>query len=63
MTYKQIESSREVRLLIGQVIVPAVATVGTIVAAVPEVRYAVVNKVKSIRQTLKNKSKKNNEES
>ena len=45
MTYKQIEASRELRLWIGQVIVPAVA----FAMAFPEVRNAAVNKAKSIR--------------
>jgi hypothetical protein len=49
MTYKQIEASREVRLWIGQVIVPAVV----LVIAIPEVRHAVVDKVTSIRDSIK----------
>ena len=43
MTYKQIEASREARLWIGQVIVPAVTCV-TIAMANPEVRKAVTTK-------------------
>ena len=37
MTYKQIEASRELRLWIGQVIVPAV-TMAVALASIPEVR-------------------------
>ena len=50
MTYKQIEASREARLWIGQVIVPAVTCVATLMA-VPEVRHAVVDKAKK-RKTI-----------
>lgn len=39
MTYKQIEASRELRLWIGQVIVPAV-TMAVALASIPEVRNA-----------------------
>lgn len=57
MTYKQIEASREARLWINQVIVPAVATAVTLMA-IPEVKEAVVEKAKSIKQSIKNKFKK-----
>lgn len=52
MTYKQIEASRELRLWIGQVIVPAVAVAVT-VATVPEVREAVAEKFTSLKDRLK----------
>ena len=48
MTYKQIEASREIRLWIGQVIVPAAA----FAMAFPEARQAVVNKAKSIKKSI-----------
>jgi hypothetical protein len=54
MTYKQIETSREIRLWIGQVIVPAVA----FSMAFPEVRNAAINKAKSIKERLARKSEK-----
>ena len=57
MTYKHIEASREARLWISQVIVP-VATVAGAALAVPEVRHAVVDKAKSVKQAIKNKFKK-----
>ncbi len=43
MTYKQIEASRELRLWIGQVIVPAV-TMAVALASIPEVRNAASTK-------------------
>lgn len=54
MTYKQIETSREIRLWIGQIIVPA----AMVVMAVPEVREAAVAKVKDGYRSVKNKFKK-----
>ena len=51
MTYKQIEASREVRLWIGQVIVPALA----LSMAFPEVRQAAARKVKDIKDKLTRK--------
>lgn len=57
MTYKQIEASREARLWIGQIIVPAFTTVMTMMA-IPEVRQAVTEKAKEVTQTIKYKFKK-----
>lgn len=56
MTYKQIEASRELRLWIGQVIVPAI---GVLVAlsANPEVRQAVNEKAKAIKEKLSRKKR------
>ena len=54
MTYKQIETSREIRLWLTSIIVPAVTTVGTLMM-VPEVRYAVKSKVNNVRLKLKKK--------
>ncbi len=58
MTYKQIETSREVRLWITQVIVPAVVTVTTVVATVPEVREAVVTKFEELKRKVSLKLRK-----
>lgn len=44
MTYKQIEASRELRLWIGQVIVPAV-TMAVALASIPEVRNTASRKL------------------
>lgn len=46
MTYKQIEASRELRLWIGQVIVPGIA----FAMAFPQVREAAGNKVIKIKK-------------
>lgn len=55
MTYKQIEASRELRLWIGQVIVPVTLAV---MAISPEARQAVVNKATSVKNSIKNTFKK-----
>ena len=49
MTYKQIEASRELRLWIGQVIVPAI-TMSAVVLANPDVRRAAAEKIESVKQ-------------
>lgn len=51
MTYKQIEASREIRLWIGQVIVPALA----FSMAFPEVRQLAARKAKDIKDKLTRK--------
>ena len=56
MTYKQIEASRELRLWIGQVIVPAV-TMAVALASIPEVRNAASTKLEQLKWKLKSKSK------
>lgn len=57
MTYKQIETMREVRLWIGQIVVP-VATVAATALAIPEVRQAVAEKAKEVKQNINRKLKK-----
>lgn len=57
MTYKQIETSREIRLWIGTIIVPAVTTVVTLMS-IPEVRNNVLGKVDNIKESMSNKFKK-----
>ena len=52
MTYKQIEASREVRLWIGQIIVP---TVVGIMAVSPEARQMVKNKYVQVKNTIRRK--------
>ena len=54
MTYKQIEASRELRLWIGQVIVPAVS-VAAVVLANPDVRRVAAEIVESIKQKFRTK--------
>lgn len=51
MTYKQLETSREARLWLTQIVLPIV----TVVALVPEARTAVVTKVKEAKQKIDNK--------
>lgn len=57
MTYKQIETSREIRLWIGQVIVPAAIGVVTILS-IPDVKEKASEKLRVVKQTIKNKFKK-----
>ena len=57
MTYKQIEAAREVRLWIGQIIVPA-ATLAVTTLAIPEVREAVAAKAKKVKNNIERKMKK-----
>lgn len=52
MTYKQIEATRELRLWIGQVIVPVVS-VSVILLANPDVRKLAAGKVESIKQKFR----------
>lgn len=63
MKYKHIEASREVRLWLTQVIVPA--TLGAVVVlSDPQNREFVGSKVKSAKETIKSKfSKPKKEES
>lgn len=57
MTYKQIEASREARLWIGQVLIPAGLIVATGLTN-PEVRKAAAAKADEMKKTIKNKFKK-----
>lgn len=57
MTYKQIEASREARLWIGQVIVPALTAAGTLLL-IPEVRETIVTKARDVKDKIKLKIKK-----
>lgn len=56
MTYKQIEASRELRLWIGQVVVPAAAA-AAVVLSNPELKNAVKEKFESIKDRFKKKEK------
>lgn len=56
MTYKQIEASREIRLWVTQVIVPAVGlAVGTVMLN-PELKEKVTNKFEEIKNRVKYKT-------
>ncbi len=52
MTYKQIEASREARLWLGQIIVPAM-TLAVSTLAIPEVRQAVAAKAENVKSSIK----------
>ena len=50
MTYRQVETSREIRLWITQVIIPMFG----IAMMIPEAREAVVAKAKELKDKIKN---------
>lgn len=54
MTQKQIDSSREARLWLSQIVLPIVG----VVMMVPEARQAVIDKVKAAKKNIENKFKK-----
>lgn len=54
MTNRQIETSREARLWLSQIVLPVVA----VVAMVPEARQAVVDKIKQTKKNIENKFEK-----
>lgn len=54
MTYKQIEASRELRLWIGQVIVPTIG-VSLAVLSNPEVRSYASSKIEKIKAKIQKK--------
>ena len=56
MTYKQIEASRELRLWIGQVLVPALGF-GAMLWTKPEIRNAVTNKYEEVKSKFTKKPK------
>ena len=58
MTWKQLETRRETRLWLSQIIMPAVTFAATTLA-IPEVRQAVAAKAKSIKESIENKIHKN----
>lgn len=55
MTYRQIETSREIRLWLGQIILP----IATVVMLVPESRNVVVTKFKEAKKVIETKFQKN----
>lgn len=54
MTYKQIEASREMRLWIGQVIVPA-AVAAVAIASNPQTRNYVSKKYNNVKSRIRKK--------
>ena len=61
MKRKNIDAMREVRLWIGQIVVPAVTVVGSALA-IPEVRQAVATKANQWKESVENKIKKDKNE-
>lgn len=57
MTYKQIEASREMRLWIGQVIVPAAAA-AIAIASNPQTRNYVSKKYNDVKSRIQKKFEK-----
>lgn len=57
MTRKQIDAARELRLWIGQILVPAAA----VVVMVPEVREAVKLKATEVRESIARRLSKKDE--
>lgn len=55
MTYKQIETMREVRLWIGQIVVPIAGVAATVLAACPEARQTVSNKLDEMKTNFRRK--------
>ena len=60
MKQKHIDASREIRLWIGQIIVPAITLAATTLT-IPEVRQAVAAKAASMKRSIESKFKKTNE--
>lgn len=54
MTRKQIDQSRELRLWIGQVFIPA-GMLAVAVMSNPEIRYAICDKVENVKWKVKHK--------
>lgn len=54
MTYRQTETSREIRLWLTQVIIPAFG----VAMMIPEAREAIVAKAKEVKDKIVNKSYK-----
>ena len=58
MTNRQrIDSAREARLWLSQILVPLTTTVVTAMT-IPEVRYAVIDKYRDLKSSIKNKINK-----
>nr|DAE23836.1 MAG TPA: hypothetical protein [Siphoviridae sp. ct9lR64] len=51
MTYKQIEASREIRLWIGQVVVPTLG-LGAVAMSNPEIKNAIKTKFEDVKSSI-----------
>lgn len=61
MTYKQIETSREIRLWITGIVGPIIIGGATILAGSPELRVSVKNGIKAKMNAISKKFKKKEE--
>ena len=59
-TRQRIEASREIRLWVGQILVP-VTTLAVTAMTVPEVRAGVIQKAKKTKESFANKFRKKEE--
>ena len=57
MSYRHIEASREARLWLGQIIIPAVSAV-VAALSIPQVREMVATKAEQVKHSIENKIKK-----
>lgn len=57
MKRRTIDSSRELRLWIGQIIIPAL-TLGVTAMGVPEIRHSVAESAKNAKESIKSKFQK-----
>lgn len=57
MTYKQIEASREARLWLSQIVIPA-ASAAVAFLTIPEVRQMVATKASQVKHSIESKMKK-----
>lgn len=59
MKRKNIDTMREIRLWVGQIIVPGV-TLATTMLSIPEVRSAMASKVNEVKTSINRKNRKKN---
>lgn len=55
MKQKHIDAAREARLWIGQIVVPTITLVATVVG-IPEVRQAIATKANEVKNSINQKS-------
>jgi len=60
MTNRQVETSREIRLWVKDVVVPVVTTATVIMISVPGVGKSAMKKCANVKNSIKNKLKKTN---
>ena len=60
MTNRQVETSREIRLWVKDIVVPVATTAAVIMIAVPGVGKSAMKKCTNVKNSIKNKLKKTN---